>query len=261
MKTAQWLFAILAVFLFGQAQAMDGVFDRSAEVASYIQQINNTPSQLEMIGILKPIYVSGISDEQLAHALGERLLKDLPAIDDSRTGSQYGAWLVKALGSTGTEYARQVITEVSQKTKVHRVLSACNDKLQQIDWERRKNEIMASRKNFTEGGNMKVAQLLNLLQDPDYTYKVNAAWRMSWDRVLDPSLMEEIAKQLQAFVDKNGAANDPAEIAAMGNFAKMLGYSGDTKYQPLLAALYKSNADGAIKSQAKKAYERLKNHK
>lgn len=257
MKTAKWPLAILAVFLFGQAQAMDGVFDRSAEVAHYIEQINNTPSQLAMIGILKPIYVSGISDEQLAHVLGERLLKDLPAIDDSRTSSQYGAWLVKVLGSTGTEYSRQVINEVSQKTKVHRVLSACNDKLQQIDWERRKDEIMASRKNFTEGGNMRVAQLLNLLQDPDFSYKENAAWRMSWEKELDPGLMEEIARQLQTFVDKKGVTSDPAEISAMGNFAKMLGYSGDAKYRPLLAALYKSDANSAIKSQAKKAYERL----
>lgn len=256
MNKTIWLTLLLA-FAFGQAQAMDGVFDRSAETAHYIDQINSTQSQLQMIEILKPIYISGISDDKLAHALGERLLKDLPAIDDSRNGSQYGAWLVKALGSTGTEYARQVITEVSHKTKVHRVLSACNDKLAQIDWERRKNEIMASRKNFTEGGDMKVAQLLNLLQDPDFTYKVNAAYRMSWDKVLDASLMAEIAKQLQAFVDRKGVTSDPAENVAMGNFAKMLGYSGDAKYKPLLAALYKSDAAGAVKSQARKAYGRL----
>ncbi len=256
MKRSVGLFLIMVISV-GQAKAMEGTFDRSAEVAKYIDQINNTPTQKEMIEVAKPIYVSGISDEKLAQALGERLLKDLPIIDSSRTESQYGMWMVKALSSTGTEYARQTIDIVRHKTHVHRLIGTCNNTLTQIDWERHKNEIMASRKNFSEGGNMRVAQLLNLLQDPNFSYKENGAFRMSWEKMLDPSLMEEIAKQLQAFVDKKGISGGPAENSVMGNFAKLLGYSKDEKYRPLLLALYKSDAATAVKSQANKAIHNL----
>lgn len=257
MSKAIWSLAAL-VLLCGSAYAMDGVFDRGTETAHYIEQINTTTSQEAMIEILKPIYVSGIDDEQLAKTLGQRLLKDLPKIDNSLVSSQYGAWLVKALGSTGTEYARDVITEVSKRTSVKRVLIACDDKLREIDWERRKNEIMASRENYQEGGDMKVAQLMNLLKDPDCTYKQNAAFRMTWDKVLDPSLMEEMAKQLQAFVDRKGISYNKAEIVAMSHFAKMLGYSNNTAYRPLLLALDKSQADPIVKGQVHTALSRLK---
>jgi hypothetical protein len=257
MKTAKWLL-VLAALCFGQSQAMEGVFDRSAETAHYIEQINITQSQGAMIEVLKPIYVSGIGDEQLAKALGERLLRDLPKIDNSRVSSQYGAWIVKALASTGTEYATQVITEVSKKTSVRRVLLACDDKLHEIDWERRKNEIMASRANYNEGDDMKVAQLMNLLKYPDFTYKQNAAYRMSWDKILDPRLMAEIARQLQEFVDRKGVSHNKAEIVAMSHFVKMLGYSYDAAYRPLLIAVKKSQANSIVIGQVGGALEKLK---
>ncbi len=256
MRMTKWLVVFL-VFSIGRVQAMDGVFDRSAEVSRYIEQINQTQSQAEMIDVVKPIYISGIGDEKLAEALGERLLKDLPAVDSSRESSQYAAWMVKALSSTGTEYARRVIGEVRNKTRVSRVVKACDDTLPKIDWERRKGEIMSSRKNYNEGDKMEVVQLLNLLQDSDFTYKQNAAYRMSWDKVLDPRLMVEIAKQLQIFVDKNGMSDDKAEIVAMSHYAKMLGYSGNAEYRPLLVSLYNSKADLIVKRQASAAEKRL----
>ena len=257
MKTAKYLL-IVATLCFGQSQAMEGVFDRSAEAAHYIEQINSTPSQEAMIEVLKPIYISGIGDEQLAKTLGDRLLKDLPKIDTSRTSSQYGAWMVKVLASTGSEYAGEVITEVSKRTSVRRVLIACDDKLHQIDWERRKNEIMASRVNFNEGDDMKIAQLMNLLKDPDFTYKQNAAYRMSWDKILDARLMEEIARQVQVFADKNGVSYNKGEIVAMSHFVKMLGYSGNVGYRPLLVAVSKSKADQIVIGQTNAAIRKLK---
>jgi hypothetical protein len=249
-------FALLMLSL--RAVAMDGVFDRRAEVDGYIAQLNGDLSQEALIAVAKPIYVSGISDERLAQALSDRLLRDLPTLNSSRDSSQYGAWMIKALGSTGTERARVTIEEVKAKTKVPRIKSECADQLHELPWERRKNEIMASRANYNEGDDMRVSQLLNLLKTDDFSYKQDAAYRMSWDKILDPRLMEEIAVQLQAFADKGGVSKDNAENVAMSHYAKMLGYSGNKKYLPLLQTLYKSKkTDYMVHKQANAAIGRL----
>lgn len=246
------------LMLSARLAAMEGVFDRSAEVERYVAQLDSEPSkEVLMAAVAKPIYVSGISDERLAQALSDRLMRDLPLLDASRDSAQYGAWMVKALGSTGTELARSNIKEIQTKTKIARVKSECADQLHELDWQRRKNEIMASRANYQEGGDMRVAQLLNLLKSEDYSYKQDAAYRMSWDKILDPRLMEEIAVQLQAFADKGGASTNKAENVAMSHYAKMLGYSGNQKYGPLLTTLYKSQTDYLVKKQALAALKRL----
>ncbi len=249
-------FALL--MLSARLAAMEGVFDRSAEVDRYIAQLNSEQSKETLIAaVAKPVYVSGIGDERLAQALSDRLMRDLPSLDASRDSAQYGAWMVKALGSTGTELARSSIKEVQSKTKIARIRSECADQLHELDWERRKNEIMASRANYQEGSDMRIAQLLNLLQSEDYSYKQDAAYRMSWDKILDPRLMEEIGVQLQAFADKGGVSNNKAENVAMSHYAKMLGYSGNQKYGPLLITLSKSKTDSLVKKQAVGALKRL----
>lgn len=261
MKIIVWV-SLLSLILFANANvtanAMEGVFDRSADIAHYIEQINSSTSMEQTIEICKSIYISGISDESLAHAIGERLLRDMKLVNDSNLGSHYGGWLVKALGATGTEYARQTITEVSKKTKQERVLRLISDNLRELDWERRKDEIMSSRANCHEGQEMKVCQLLNLLKDSDPSYKQDAAYRMSWDRVLDPVLMEEIAIQLQEFVSvRHGVTKDRMEGAAFSHFVKMLGYSHDEKYRELLVKAAKVADDDRIKRQADGALRNL----
>jgi hypothetical protein len=257
MNKAKW-FLSLFVFFVGQALAMPGVFDRSAEIEQYIQQLGSDLTQEQLIDVAKPIYVSGITDERLSKAVGDRLLKDLPTLGKNSESTQYAAWMVKALGSTGTDTAATLIKEVRAKTTSQRVRSECDDQLNELPWQRRKNEVMSSRENHNEGDKMRVSQMLNLLKSDDYSFKQDAAYRMSWDRVLDDRLMQEIAKQTQAFVEKNnGASKDKAEIVVMSHYVKMLGYSYDNKYRPVLMAVLQSKADSMVQRQAKKAIKRL----
>jgi len=256
MNKAKWLLLVLSV-CFGNAQAMEGVFDRSAEIAHYIEQLNSDLTHEQLIAVAKPIYVSGIASEELAQAISNRLMKDIGQLDNTSNSAQYGAWMVKALGSTGTELAAKLISEACAHTHMKRILQECKDQLHELPWERRKNEIMSSRANYSEGDNMRTAQLLNLLKSDDFSYKQDAAYRMSWDRILDERLMQEIAKQLQAFVDKNGVSKEKAEIVVMSHYAKMLGYSNNRQYRPLLEAVVHSKAEQMIKGQAKSALKRL----
>jgi hypothetical protein len=117
---------------------------------------------------------------------------------------------------------------------------------------------MTSRRNYREGDNMRVAQLLNLLQSDDYTLKNNAAYRMNWDKTLDPRLMAEIATQMTAFVDTGAVTNNKEQLVTIENYAKMLGYSRDSQYAELLKRVANSNADKAIKKSAVKALDTLK---
>lgn len=103
------------------ANAMDGVFDRSAEIDQYIAQLNGTATQAELITASRAIYISGISDERLAKAITERLLRDLPHLTSLGDGDQYGVWMVKALASTGDPSAKATIAKVERSTSVYRI--------------------------------------------------------------------------------------------------------------------------------------------
>jgi hypothetical protein len=256
MNKAKWFLSIF-VFFVGQALAMPGVFDRSAEIEQYIQQLGSDLTREQLIDVAKPIYVSGITDERLSKAVGDRLLKDLPTLGKNSESTQYAAWMVKALGSTGTDVAAALIKEVRAKSTSQRVRSECDDQLNELPWQRRKNEIMSSRENHNEGDKMRVSQMLNLLKSDDYSFKQDAAYRMSWDRILDERLMQEIAKQTQVFVDKNGVSTNKAEIVVMSHYVKMLGYSLNNQYRPLLMAVVQSKADSMVRRQATKAVKRL----
>lgn len=255
MNTIKWLSTLL--LFIGQAHALPGVFDRSAEIEQYIQQLGSDLTYEQLIDVAKPIYVSGISDDRLAQAIGERLLKDLGSLKKDRLSTQYGAWMVKALASTGTDVAANLVKEIRTQSKSQRIRSECDDQLEILPWQRRKNEVMASRENHNEGDKMRVSQMLNLLKSDDYSFKKDAAYRMSWDRILDDRLMEEIAKQTQAFIDKNGVSNDKAEIVVMSHYVKMLGYSYSGQYRPLLMAVIQSKADPMVRRQATKAVKRM----
>jgi hypothetical protein len=256
MNIIKWSLTLLVLFV-GQAQALPGVFDRSAEIEQYIQQLNSDLTYEQLIDVAKPIYVSGISDDRLAKAIGDRLLKDLASMKKDRLSTQYGAWMVKALASTGTDVAATLIEEIRTKSKSQRIRSECEDQVVILPWQRRKNEVMASRENHNEGDDMRVSQLLNLLKSDDYSFKKDAAYRMSWDRMLDDRLMEEIAKQVDAFVGKNGVSNDRAEIVVMSHYVKMLGYSYDDKYRQLLMKVVQSKADSDVRRHAIKSVKRV----
>ena|GEM_PF-3591498 len=230
---------VLALLLLcNLANAMDGVFDRSEEVNRYVGMLGSSVGPLELIDVSKQIYVSGISDARLAKAIAERLMKDLPKITIGQSDNiQYGAWMVKALAATGDPSAKEVISEVIKTTKAPRIRSEAEEQINEIEWHHRANEVMASRKNFNEGDDMRVAMLLNELQSDDFSLKQDAAYRMSWDKILDPKLMVEIAKQVQTYVDNGKHTDNKAEMVVMSHYVKMLGYSGNAEYKPLIRKL------------------------
>lgn len=252
MKIVSALGLLLACNL---ANAMEGVFDRSAEIDQYVAQLNGTATQAELITTSRAIYISGISDERLAKAITDRLLRDLPSLKSIGDGDQYGAWMVKALASTGDPSAKATITKVQNSTSVYRIKAECKEQVNEVDWQRRKNEVMASRRNYNEGDNMRVAQLLNLLQSDDFSHKQDAAYRMSWDRTLDPRLMAEMATQAQTYVDKGMSSGNKAELVVMSHYAKMLGYSNNPEYKPLLRKLL--GAPHIVEKQARISLDRL----
>ena len=236
---------------FGYAQAMEGEFDRSSEINQYITQLNSNATQEELIPTVRAIHISGIGDEQLAKAISDRLLRELPNLE-----TQFGAWTVRALAATGEPLAKDTLEQVRKTTRVVRVRDECLEQIPQIDWYKQRNLVMASRRNYQEGDNMRVAQLLNLLQSDDYTFKKNGAYRMNWDKILDARLMTEIAAQLQAFVDRGAATKSADELLAMIDYTKLLGYSRDQQYRELLKRL-SSSTQPKLKKTAVKALQTL----
>lgn len=250
MKITKVLGLMLAL---NTAHAMDGVFDRSAEIDQYIAQLNSTATQEALIPTARAIHISGIGDERLAKAISDRLLRDAAHLD-----TQFGAWMVRALASTGDPLAKDTLAELGKTTRLPRIKTECAEQVIVVDWQRHKNEVMASRRNYNEGDNMRVAQLLNLLQSDDFSLKVNATYRMNWDKTLDARLMAEIATQLTAFVDKGAATKSKDEVEVMSSYAKMLGYSHDQQYAELLGRVQNTSANISIKKSATKALANLK---
>ena len=237
---------------FNAANAMDGVFDRSAEIDQYIAQLNSKTTQDELVPTARAIHISGISDERLAKAIADRLLHDLPKLD-----TQFGAWMVRALASTGDPIAKDALVQVRNQTRLSRIKTECKEQIGEVDWFRRRNEVMASRRNYSEGDNMRVAQLLNLLQSDDLSFKQNATYRMNWDKTLDARLMTEIALQLQSFIDNGGVIHSEEELLVISDYAKMLGYSHDQQYGDLLRRLTVSSSNLKLKRAAGKALDNL----
>jgi len=236
---------------------MDGVFDRSAEVEKYLPIVNEGARGV-LLPLTKDIYVSGISDPRLAAAVNERLLRDYPTLSGrERTDTQYGAWLIKALASFGSDDYKTTCAQIRKKSKVGKLLSACSDELDNLGWHRTKNEIMSSRKNYTEGENPRVAQFQNLLQADDFSYKYLAAERMSWEKVLDPKLMDEIAAQIPRYMNETARASH-AESNAIGMYCKVLGYSENPKYREVLQQVVDAKGAGQlVKKHAQQALDRL----
>lgn len=250
MKIVNALVLLLSANL---ATAMDGVFDRSAEVDQYVAQLNSNATQDQLVPTARAIHISGLGDERLATAISDRLLRDVGNLD-----KQYGAWMVRALASTGDPIAKETISKISKTKQMPRIKEECAEQLAVVDWHKHRNEVMASRRNYNEGDDMRVAQLMNLLQSDDITLRGNAAYRMNWDKILDPRLMAEIAAQLTDFVDKGARINNKDESSAMANYAKILGYSNNQEYAAVLRRVATNSGDQWVKKAAGKALTNIK---
>lgn len=246
---------ILAVLFVGNALALDGVFDRSAEVAKYME-LATQGTRGALLPATKDIYVSGLSDRQLADVLLERILRDIKGIKQNNTADvQYARWLIQAVGSFGVEEHIEPLSKIKKSTKTFSIQKECDDAIEQLAWHRRKNEIMASRANYNEGDNPRVAMLMNLIKSDDFSYKNMAADRISWEKLLDPKLLDEISAQLLRYM--NEPEDSRAQGKALGLYVKILGYSGEAKYRDTLQQVAHSNASMLLKRRAKEASTKL----
>lgn len=251
-------FLALLFSLSGLAHAMDGVFDRSVEVDKYIQALKDYPRGT-LVQVSRDIYTSGVADPRLAAAISERLLSDYTTIGSDREQSQYGVFMVKALASTGvSDYKSTLQTIVKTRAKSSKTVSAARGELDNFAWHQTKNDIMASRKYHSEGDDPKVSRLVNLLMSSDYSYKHWAAERMNWEQILDPRLMQVLAVQVQEYVDRGGKTANALEDDTIANFVKLLGYSKNREYRPLMEkVLAEKGISSGVKRHAKYAMDKL----
>lgn len=250
MKSSRFLLMAVASLACSPALAAD----RGTEIAKYAAiMTDGTMTSITLAA--KDIYVSGLSDPGLAGLVREQLLRNqsTKSIAD-RSQNQYEAWLVKALASFGLEEDRRTLQQVRDKSQLSAVRRECKEELALIDWHRDKNAIMAGRENHLPGMDPRVLQLLNLLKAGDFSYKHLAADRISWEKRLDPVLLEEMAAQLAALAT---SADGRPEVKVLGLYAKLLGYSEDQKYLPVLETVRKSASSTLVKKHARDAIKRI----
>jgi hypothetical protein len=129
---ATWI--VLAMLSAGSASAMEGNFDRSEEVAKYVELFKNGPRGA-VTDASKEIYLSGIGDLALATAMKDRMLADYQEIKQSdKIGNDYLAWVTKALASTGVAEHAASLRQVCDGAKSQSTRTHCKDELERIDY-------------------------------------------------------------------------------------------------------------------------------
>jgi hypothetical protein len=241
------------------ANASDGVFDRSEEIRKYTEAFTDGPR-----GVLgehsKEIYISGLSDPVLAQAVRDRLLKEYKSIEQrDRVGLAYLTWTTKALASFGIEEHRAALLEVDKHKKLPaKAKGAIDDEIDRFAWHKRKNEIMASTRNHSADGNPRASRYLNLIKDDDFTYKFMGADRINWEKLLEPRVLDEMAAQLVRYKDTEFPSSaGKAPTKTLGLYAKLLGHSGQRKYQDVLQQVVDSKSGVLVKKHAKEALQKL----
>jgi hypothetical protein len=255
MKTVRLVLLALVAAIFSTAHAAS--MDRSAEIARYMEAIG-TASNGSMILAAREIYGSGISDAKLAAALIERLERDVAKLSSNREDSQFGVFMVRAIASQGLVENAEALKRIKSLTKNSKTRGACDDELKLQEWHIKRVAIMADESNHREGDNPRISGLVSLLKNDDYSYKYWAVERMNWDKVLDARLMATIAPQVQAYIDAGKNKFNSQQDDTIANFVKLLGYSKDTQYRPLLEKVLASpTASSAVKRHAKYSLDRL----
>jgi len=270
------LLSCISLLLCAPTYSMDGVFDRDEEVRSYISVVE-AGSRREFIEAARKIYMSGISDERLALALQNRLLNEFDKLgaprlargrrmnalvveelylDDSDAG--YGMWLVHAACSTGAELFNTTFYAVANRHtganfKELRSLAARSKR--QLDWHRKKNELMATRQHHREGDDPQVSRLVNLLHADDLSYRDFVYDYIRVNKLREPRYFEIVGANVLASI--SAPAAQPPNIL-LAREIKLLGDSNDRGYAEILQRVVDSNADVKIKNQAQAALSKLR---
>ena len=248
---------VILAFSAGMASAAEGTFDRTAEVDRYVAALKGANHGTSAL-IARDIYGSGIMDPRLAAALSDKLLQEYKHLASKREDQDFGVFMVRALASCGVADYAATLKQVASGSSNEKTRSTAAKEVNSIAWHNGKNIVMAGMQNYHEGDDAHVSRLMNLLQSDDYSYKHWAVERMNWDKVLDARLMAVIAAQVQSYADRGGGTLSDVEDDTMANFVKMLGYSKDAQYRPLLEKVSTlSHASPSVKRYSKSALAKL----
>lgn len=250
---------VAALVGFGNsAFAMDGVFDRTAEVDKYIETIK-TGTRNTLTDTARDIRNADIGDARLAAALHDKLRSEVPTLDPKNgVDGKYRKAMVNAIASTGVAEYGKDLSEMCAGLKSMHSQTFCDEAKAKMEWYHKKNETMASRQYYKEGDDPKVARIMNLIMSDDFSMKLEGASKMNWGKILDPRLMDAIEPQVLQFMDSTTHKDaSSAQINAMAGFVKLLGFSGNPKYRDTLVKVQKSKAGQLIQKRAKEAVHRL----
>lgn len=166
--------------------------------------------------------------------------------------------MAQALASMGfTDYSSSV-TKVCRSAIGMHIKSGCIEDSKRINWHAAKNIVMASTVKQHDGEDPKVSRLLNLLKSDNDSYRAWVVERMNWDRILDARLMEVIASYVQGYVDRGGGSLTALQDDTMAQYVKLLGYSREVRYRPLLEKVNAlKNVSAGVKRHSKYAMDKL----
>jgi len=280
MNKIQAMMSVTLMLLGSLSHAMDGDFDRKDEIESYLSTVR-AGDRHALIIAARSIYASGISDQRLAAAVNDRLLHEylylaepdrvrmpMPgvvhvAVYQADGDGEYGLWMARALASFGlAEYTAtlQQIAKPSKQggTKSQRIRHAAAQGVKLIGWHKRKNELMASRRNHTEGDSPQTSRFINLLLSDDQTYKEFAVDQIYEFRIREPRVLTLLNRQLQEYADQMAERRaERKENHLIVDNIKVLGISGDKSYSSTLEKVLTSNAAPAVKKHAQIALNQL----
>jgi hypothetical protein len=249
--------------------AMDGDFDRSAEVDRYVEVLRSG-TQNAVTAALNEIYWSGISDRRLGDALNDLLLKDFDNIVNPppppfgrprfswTVDEKYGVGLIEALASMGMPEYNATFDKIAQAGKEKGAINKRIKKEAQaapklIAFRAGLNKAMASRESHVEGGNPTSSMLINLLKSDNRLYRDFALDRIHREKLRDPRLLDFLDGQVIAYVNRAPVKKLEWQDTYMRRNIKLLGLLGNATHHRTMEMVLASKVDEGAKKHAKVA--------
>jgi hypothetical protein len=241
------------------ANAMDGEFDRSAEVAGYLRVLKADATRGTLTETAHQIYEARLYDEALAQAVFDKLSADLPTLNTkSQVDLKYRQLMIGAIAGTGVMKHAPALEKICATVETKRKVSTCDKQLAKMEWYKKRNQTMASRKYHTEGANVRASQIMNLLMSDDYTLKLEGVSQMNWGKILDARLMEAIEPQVLDLLSQVGTKGFTSlQMNTLEDFVKMLGFSDNPKYRPTVEKVHAAKVSNTVRQRAKTALRRF----
>jgi hypothetical protein len=251
--------AVTSLGLIVGVHATAGVVDRSAEVAAYLQDIQ-TGTRGAVTDTAKKIVDADLGDERVAETLYRKLTADLPTLDDDNSvDMNYKKAMVMAIAATGVAGYEDKLKPICEGIKLSSMTKTnyCFTVVSEMEINRRVNLLVADDTYHRQGEDPRVGRIMTLLMSDDFYNKHLAAHRMNWWKILDVRLTDVMAEQLPTFIPLMTKKGEHEADSAMAGYIKLLGYSGNPKYIPVLEKIMKSKARDALRQRTRKAVRAL----